>query len=106
MAENLAEHLPALDLNDAAARLEHDAYERLVGQLRQAAADLHVTSSEMAGYRDLPMGQHDRAVMARPAVCDAFENFVKHKQELLRLLQQTADRDEKLLEMMRAHGRS
>lgn len=104
MAENLAAHIPALDLNDANARVEHDAYERLVGQLRQAAADLHVTSSEMAGYRDLPMGRHDNGVMARPVVREAFEKFVKHKQELLTLLEQTADRDEKLLEMMRAHG--
>jgi hypothetical protein len=104
IAENLAEHMPALDLSDAAARLEHHAYERLVGQLREAAADLHVTSSEMAGYRDLPMGRHDDAVMARPAVREAFENYVKHKQQLLTLLEQSAERDESLLEMMRAHG--
>jgi hypothetical protein len=104
MAENLAEHMPALDLSDTAARLEHDAYERLVGQLRRIAAELYVTSSEMAGYRDLPMGQHDEAAMARPAVREAFEEYVKHKQQLLTLLEQSAERHESILDMMRAHG--
>ena len=104
MAENLAEHMKALDLQDSRSRDEYDAYERLVGQLRQAAAELHVTASEMAGYRDLPMGQHDQVAMARPAIREAFENFVRHKQELSTLLEHTAERDAQLLEMMRTNG--
>lgn len=104
MAENLAEHMKALDLQDSRSRVEYDAYERLVGQLRQAAAELHVTASEMAGYRDLPMGQHDHVAMTRPAIREAFENFVQHKQELSTLLEHTAERDAQLLEMMRTNG--
>ena len=105
MAENLVEHMKALDLADSKSRTEYDAYERLVSQLRQVAADLHVTASEMAGYRDLPMGRHDQAAMVQPAIREAFENFVRHKQELATLLEQTTERDAQLLEMMRAHGR-
>jgi hypothetical protein len=104
MAENLAEHMKALDLQDSHSRDEYDAYERLVGQLRQAAAELHVTASEMAGYRDLPMGRHDLVAMTQPAIRQAFENLVRHKQELSTLLQQTSERDTQLLEMMRRHG--
>jgi hypothetical protein len=104
MAENLAEHMKALDLHDSNSKVEHDVYERLVGQLRQAAAELHVTASEMAGYRDLPMGRHDEHALIRPVIREAFENFVRHKQELSTLLQQTAARDKQLLEMIRAHG--
>ena len=104
MAENLAQHMKALDLQDANARLEHEAYERLVGQLRQAAAELHVTANEMAGYHDMPMGRHDQAAMTQPAIREAFENLVRHKQELSMLLEQTSKRDAQLLEMMRAHS--
>lgn len=105
MAENLAEHMKALDLQDSNSKVEYDAYERLVGQLRQAAAELHVTASEMEGYRDLRMGRHDEVAMTQPVIREAFENFVRHKQELSKLLEQTAGRDAQLLEMMRAHGR-
>lgn len=105
MAENLAEHMKALDLDDANAKAEYHAYERLVGQLRQAAAELHVTASEMAGYRDLPMGQHDMAILTRPAVRETFGKFMHYKDDLSKLLDQTAERDAQLLEMMRAHDR-
>lgn len=104
MAENLAEHMKALDLEDENSRAEYAAYERLVGQLRQAAAALHVTASEMSGYRELPMGRHDMAVMTRPAIRETFEKFVGYKQELSRLLEQTSERDHQLLEMMRSQS--
>ena len=105
MAENLAEHMKALDLGDANSKAEYHAYERLVGQLRQAAAALHVTASEMSGYRELPMGRHDMSVMTRPAIRETFEKFLHSKQELSTLLQRTAERDSQLLEIMRAHGK-
>lgn len=104
MAENLAEHMRALDLEDPHSRAEHDVYERLVGQLRGAAAELHVTAREMSGYRDLPMGRHDMAVMTQPIIRETFEKFVESKQALSTLLDQTAERDAQLLEMMRTHG--
>lgn len=102
MAENLAIHTLALDQTDPNSRVEYDAYEKLIAELRQSAAALQVTASEMAGYRDLPMGRHDPVAMTQPEVRTAFEHYVKSKKELLSLLQETAERDDQLLAMMRA----
>ncbi len=100
MAENLEAHRKALDLTDQNSRAEYEAYEKLLKELRQIAAQLSVTASEMAGYHDLPMGRHDEQAMTYPRVREAFENFVRHKQELLELLEQTEERDHKLLRAM------
>ncbi len=104
MAENLDVHRQALDLTDQNSRAEDDAYEKLLKELRQVAAQLSVTAYEMAEYRDLPMGGHDEKAMTHPRVREAFEKFTERKQELLSLLKQTAERDDQLLEMMRTHG--
>jgi hypothetical protein len=58
----------------------------------------------MAGYHDLRMGRHNEQAMTVPRVREAFENFVERKQELLSLFEQTAKRDAKLIEMMRAQS--
>lgn len=103
MTENLEIHMKALDLTDQNSQLEYNAYEELVKQFRQIAAQLYVAADHMAGYRDLAMGRHNEQAMTHPMVREAFETFVKQKQELLSLLQQTAERDNQLLEMMRSH---
>jgi len=100
MAGNLEVHRKALDLSDENSRSENDVYEKLLRDLRQTAAQLSVTASEMAGYRDLPMGRHDQKAMTHPRVGDAFQKFAQHKRELLELLVQTEERDHKLLEAM------
>jgi len=105
MAGNLETHMKALDLTDPNSQAEYDAYEKLLKDLRQTAAQLSVTASEMAGYRDLPMGRHDQKAMAHPRVRDAFEHFVQRKRELLELLKQTEGRDNQLLEIMRGNIR-
>jgi hypothetical protein len=105
MAENLEAHRKALDLSDEDSMTENEAYEKLVRDLRQIAAPLSVTASEMAGYRDLPMGRHNQEAMTHPRVGDAFQKFVQHKRELLELLEQTEERDNQLLEMMHANKR-
>jgi hypothetical protein len=103
MAGNLEAHRKALDLTDQNSRAENEAYEKLLKDLRQIAAQLSVTASEMVGYRELPMGRHDEKAMTHSRVRDAFESFVQHKRALLELLQQTEDRDTQLLEMMRVN---
>jgi hypothetical protein len=105
MAGNLDVHRRALDLTDQNSRTEDDAYEKLLKDLRQIAAQLSVTASEMAGYRDLRMGRHDQKAMAHPRVEETFEKFVQSKRELLKFLEQTEERDNQLLEMMRANKR-
>src|SRR5215216_5577242 len=83
MAENLESHRKALDLTDEHSRAENEAYEKLLKDLRQTAAQLSVTASEMAGYRDLPMGRHDPEAMTHSRVGSAFQKFVQNKRELL-----------------------
>lgn len=104
MAENLAVHMKALDLTDPNSQSEYSAYENLVQKLRQTAVELQWTANEMSGYRDLPMGRHDQIAMTQPEVRNVFEKFVAHKQALLTLLQQTAERDHQLLDMMRTQS--
>ena len=76
MAENLSVHMKALDLTDQNSRMEYDAYEELTKELHQIADRLQATATQMAGYRDLPMGRHHEKAMMHPRVGDAFEKFV------------------------------
>jgi hypothetical protein len=54
----------------------------------------------MAAARDLPMGRHDAQTMTSPEVAHAFRHLVKAKQELLDLLQGTAEWDRRMLAAM------
>jgi hypothetical protein len=100
MAGNLVAHMQALELDDEAARQEHAVYLRLAEEQRQAAARLRAVAGEMAAARDLPMGRHDPQTMTSPEVADAFQRFVRDKQELLALLQRMAEHDRRLLAEM------
>ena len=101
MADNLMAHMQALELDDEAARQEHAVYLRLAEEQRQTAARLRAVAAEMAAARDLPMGRHDRQAMTSPEVANAFQRFVKDKQELLALLQRMVDQDQRVLAEMR-----
>jgi hypothetical protein len=103
MADNLEAHMKALDLADVNSKQEFEAYESLVRGQRDIVSKLTAIAQEMAGYRDLPMGRHDEQAMTQPRVGEAFEKFVQSKQELLTLLEQTAERDQQLLDIMRLH---
>jgi hypothetical protein len=100
MADNLQVHMQALELDDPAARQEHAVYLRLVEEQRQAAGRLRAVAGEMAAARDLPMGRHDAQTMTSPEVTHAFQHLVRAKQELLALLQRTADQDRRMLAAM------
>ena len=101
MADNLQVHMQALELDDPSARQEHAVYLRLAEEQRQAAARLRAVAGEMAAARDLPMGRHDRQAMTSPEVANAFQRFVKDKQELLALLQRMVEQDQRMLAEMR-----
>ena len=105
MVGNLETHMKALELTDPNSHAEYDAYEKLLKDLRQTAAHLSVIANQMAGYCDMPMGRHDEKAMTHPRVGGAFEKFVQSKQELVELLEQTEERDHKLLEIMHADKR-
>jgi hypothetical protein len=104
MADNLQAHLQALELDDEAARQEHAVYLRLAEEQRQAAGRLRAVAGEMAAAHDLPMGRHDAQTMASPEVADAFQRFVKAKQELGALLQRMLEQDRQLLAGMGGAG--
>jgi hypothetical protein len=102
VARNLEVHLQALDLTDANAKQERDAYGELAKQHRDIAAQLRATAEQMAGYRNLPMGKHDQDAMTSPRVLEAFEAFVKVENDLLILLQGRVKQDQQMLTAIRA----
>jgi hypothetical protein len=102
MAENLALHQTTLDLRDAAAQREHEAYGDLAGHYRAAAAHLEAAAARMAGARDVPMGKHQPDALANPALVEVFERFVRLEGELADLLDRDLDRDREMLTGM--HG--
>jgi hypothetical protein len=101
MADVLEVHTEALDSSDPHAQAERRAYAKLVEQNRAAAAQLARIASDMAGYRDLPMGRHDMTAMRRPKTVEVFEKLVRMKEELRESLQKTAERDLAMLASMR-----
>ena len=100
VGENLEFHMKSLG-DDANARREHEAYASLVKQHREVAAALRAIGSEMASYRDLPMGAHDITVLSAPPATAAFEKYVAVKRRLATLLTVSRDADDQMLTMMR-----
>ena len=97
VADNLEIHMKALDPADASARKELDAYESLARQHRQIATLLRSTATEMAGYRDLPMGRHSEEAMSDPKVIETFENLVNIRRETVELLQAMLEQEQRML---------
>jgi hypothetical protein len=95
MADILRVHMQALELDDEPAREEHAVYLRLAEEQRQAAGRLHFIAGEMAAAGDLPMGRHDIPTMRSPEVGDAYQRFVKARNELGDLLREMAGQDQR-----------
>lgn len=91
-AELLEDHTRSLDLEDANARVERDAYLHLVREQRAIAAHLERLAGAMRGYRDLPMGAHDETVLADQRSRETFAAFIHAEEELTALLR--ADTEE------------
>ncbi|HEY7635531.1 MAG TPA: hypothetical protein VH763_08310 [Gemmatimonadales bacterium] len=104
LAQVLEVHMKALDPADGNARAEHEAYQKLARQGRTAATQLQALSTDMLGYRALPMGRHDPGAMASREPFEAFDRFVRVEEELLQVLQDRLKQDRgMLLQMERAH---
>jgi hypothetical protein len=99
MAEVLEDHRQALDVNDPDAQPEHDAYARLVGDLRAIATQAGAISRQLTGYRNLPMGAHDEARMSAPEAWDVFDRFVTVERHLLQWLSTSVAAHEEMLRM-------
>lgn len=101
-AENFEVHMRSLQVNDPRSRQEYEVYVQLANEQRETAARLLATANEMAGAKDLPMAQHEFNEDINAQALDAFEKVVRLKQELVALLQRTAERDHALLAQMRS----
>lgn len=97
----LRSYTRALDLEDEHSRTEHKAYVHLVSEYREIAARLQTTASEMAGYRDLPMGKHDEQALLSPKVLEVFKEYVQLEEDLLTLLQEKVQEDGAMLAEMK-----
>jgi hypothetical protein len=102
-ARVLEVHMRALDLSDPNSKLEFDAYRDIATAHRRIATDLASTAERMVGYRTLPMGRHDMAVMMSPAPRHAFAGLVKLEEQLAALLNKNLEQDHAMLEQM-GHG--
>jgi hypothetical protein len=102
MSHVLEDHMQALDLNDANAKQEFEAYNSLVQKNREIVTRLKTVADEMAGYQDLAMGRHDEERMMQPETLRAFEIFVNSKKSLSSYLQETLEEDQQMLDQM--HG--
>jgi hypothetical protein len=97
VAEVLEAHTKALVSSDETTEKERGVYLNLVGEHRRIAALLGATGEEMAGYRDLPMGEHDPKAMSSPRPVEAFRSLVKAEEDLLTLLQKRVEEDRRML---------
>jgi hypothetical protein len=98
----LEHHMKALDAEDAASREERAAYASLARTFGRLAFELRGAADEMTGYRELPMGKHDEAVMGDHAALEALERYVTLEHGLSALLHLRLEQDQKLLAAWRA----
>jgi hypothetical protein len=97
VARVLEAHTRALVSNDGATQKELGVYEELARQHRTIAGLLEATGEEMAGHRDLPMGEHDPNAMSSPRAVEAFRSLVKAEEDLMALLQKRVEEDRRML---------
>jgi hypothetical protein len=100
VAENLENHLSALDPTNKASRPEFDAYVALATEHREIECRLRALAVQMEGYRDLPMANHDMAVMTSSKTAQAFDRLVAEEEALLMLL---TSRVEQFQQMSKSH---
>jgi uncharacterized protein YndB with AHSA1/START domain len=97
MAENLELHTKTLDLTDDNARLEDEAYKKLVKIQRDIAERLMMLAGEMYSYYDLPIAKHDERKLSNPKIEEAFKNFALLEQEVISILNKRREKEEKIL---------
>jgi uncharacterized protein YndB with AHSA1/START domain len=97
MAENLELHTKTLDLSDDNARLEYEAYEKLVTTQRDVATQLMTLAGEMYSNYDLPIAKHDEKKLSAPEIAETFKKFAHLEQELIAMLNKRMKKEEKIL---------
>jgi hypothetical protein len=102
LADLLEHHTTALDKSGSSGKEEYDAYASLITQYRDISERLVKAAEEMKSYRDLPMAEHDMAVMTAPRALELFEDMVARKQELRDMLEKGLAEDRAMLAQMRS----
>lgn len=100
LAEVLERHTKALDLTDAAARMELHAYQDLTQRFGTIAISLQAVSREMERHRGLPMAAHHADKLADPDLTTAFAEYAARAQQLFELLQHSLERHRHMLDEM------
>ena len=91
VAENLEIHLSALDPSNKRSRPEFDAYVALATEHREIESRLRALALQMEGYRNLPMAEHDMAVMTSSNAADAIQRMIDGEQSLGRWLNESIE---------------
>jgi hypothetical protein len=86
VAEILEVHLTALDPTHKPSRPEFDAYVGLATEHREIESRLRALALQMEGYRDLPMAEHDMAVMTSPKTAEALHRLIAQEEAVAALL--------------------
>ncbi len=102
LAGVLRHHLTAIDPEDEASTPEYEAYKSLATAGEQIAGRLHTLADEMAGYRSLPMANHDMEAMSSHRMLTNFEALVNAKRDLRQFLETGDEEDQEMLREMRA----
>jgi hypothetical protein len=87
VAENLEIHLTALDPENRKSRPEFDAYLALATEYRALESRARALAVQMEGCRDVPMAEHDMAVLTSQDAKQAFERLITAKRGLAVLVQ-------------------
>jgi hypothetical protein len=101
IAAVLDNHTRALDPGDASGELEISAYRRIVDEHRAAAERLAALARAMKSYRDLPMAEHDMAVLTNAESIAAMAAFVRAEEELVPLLRDRITEHREMLEQLK-----
>jgi hypothetical protein len=102
VADNLAAHLPGLVSSDEDSQHEKRVYGHLVTRHREAAAMLDAIGAEMAGHREMPMGEHDLQALSSGEVVDALEGMIRVESQLIARVQQLLTEHRAILDAIRS----
>ena len=101
VADNLSAHLPGLVPSDENSQQEKQVYEHLAARLREAGAMLHAISTEMAGYQDMPMGEHDLQALSSGDAIDALNRMTRVEAQLVARVQELLTEHQAILDAIR-----
>jgi hypothetical protein len=101
IANVLENHIRSLERADPDGKREIEAYERLVRDHRAAAIEVSALADAMRSYRDLPVAEHDMAVLGDARSVEVMDALVRAEEELLSPLRDRVAEHAEMLRSMR-----